>query len=110
LERKIYNGFELLHDLIKLRWVPEIVKSVQLGNNRYNDILKSIPYVSNTELNRKLTVLVEKKVIEKAVDGHNTDYSLLDFGEDLAHIFNHLECLEDKYFDNTGKEVHCPRL
>ena len=26
------NGFQIVHDLIKLRWVPEILKSIQLGN------------------------------------------------------------------------------
>ena len=105
MKNKIYNGFEIVHDLIKLRWVPEIVKSIQHGNSRYNEILRSIPYVSNTELNRKLTILVEKNVVEKNIDGSDTGYSLLNFGEDLAHIFDHLECLEDKYFENS--EVEC---
>ncbi len=99
MESKIYNGFQIVQDLIKLRWVPEIIKSIKLGNRKYNDILRSIPYVSNTELNRKLTALIDKNVIEKAVKGSTTDYALLGFGEDLVHIFNHLECLEDKYFD-----------
>ena len=90
--------------MIKLRWIPEIVKSIQLGNTRYNEILRSIPYVSNTELNRKLTVLLDRKVVARTVDGNDIGYSLLDFGEDLAHIFDHLECLEDKYFDDSSQE------
>ena len=110
MENKVYNGFEIVQDLIKLRWVPEIIKSIKIGNCKYNEILRSIPYISNTELNRKLTVLIDKKVINKAADGYSSDYSLLGFGEDLAHIFNHLECLEDKYFENTGREVHCSKL
>ncbi len=95
---KISNGFEIVQDLIKLRWVPEILKSIELGNHRYSEILTSIPYISHTELNRKLSTLVEKNVIEKRVDDSTTAYYLLSFGKDLVHIFYHLEDLEDKYF------------
>ncbi len=98
METKIFNGFQIVQDLIKLRWVPEILKSIHLGNQRYSDILKSIPYLSHTELNRKLNILIDKKVIEKTINGNNTYYSLLNFGDDLVHIFYHLEDLEDKYF------------
>ncbi|WP_353095371.1 winged helix-turn-helix transcriptional regulator [Tissierella praeacuta] len=101
MKNKIYNGFEIVQDLIKLRWVPEILKSIQLGNQRYSDILNSIPYMSHTELNRKLSILVEKKVIDKRIEDNNTCYSLLNFGKDLVHIFYHLEDLEDKYFQHS---------
>ena len=96
MKNKIFNGFEIVQDLIKLRWVPEILKSINQGNQRYSEILTSIPYMSHTELNRKLAILGEKKVIEKR-DGDGS-YTLLEFGEDLVHIFNHLEDLEEKYF------------
>ncbi|MBC8589805.1 winged helix-turn-helix transcriptional regulator [Wansuia hejianensis] len=97
MKNKIFNGFEIVQDLIKLRWVPEILKSIDLGNHRYSQILRSIPYISHTELNRKLSTLVEKEVVSKTVVDNNTYYSLLDFGDDLVHIFNHLEDLEEKY-------------
>ncbi|GFN36598.1 winged helix-turn-helix transcriptional regulator [Tepidimicrobium xylanilyticum] len=101
MENKVINGFQIVQDLIKLRWVPEILKSIQLGNQRYSEILTSIPYISHTELNRKLSILIEKKVIEKRTNGTNTYYSLLNFGKDLVHIFNHLEDIEEKYFQTS---------
>ena len=51
---KVLNGFKLIHSLIKMRWVPDILKSIELGNYRYNAILASVPGMSHTELNRKL--------------------------------------------------------
>ncbi|NLY85324.1 MAG: helix-turn-helix transcriptional regulator [Tissierellia bacterium] len=96
MKNKIFNGFEIVHDLIKLRWVPEILKSISQGNRRYSEILNSIPYMSHTELNRKLAILGEKKVIEKREE--DGSYLLLEFGKDLVHIFHHLEDLEEKYF------------
>ncbi|OZV11236.1 HxlR family transcriptional regulator, partial [Tissierella sp. P1] len=74
---------------------------IHLGNQRYSDILRSIPYMSHTELNRKLSILIERNVIDKVVDEENTYYSLLSFGKDLVHIFYHLEDLEEKYFQHS---------
>lgn len=102
MKKKIINGFQIVQDLIKLRWVPEILKSIHLGNQHYSDILRSIPYMSHTELNRKLSILIEKNVIDKTVDENTIYYSLLEFGKDLVHIFYHLEDLEDKYFKIEG--------
>lgn len=98
MKNKIENGFQIIHDLIKLKWVPEILESLNLGNFRYNQLLKSIQYISHTELNRKLTMLVERNVISKVTNGHQITYTLTPFGEDLVHIFGHLEKLEDRYF------------
>lgn len=98
---KVANGFEIVHDLIKLRWVPEILKSISIGNTRYSQIQRSIPYISHTELNRKLNILIKRDVIHKRENDGNTYYSLLSFGEDLVHIFNHLEDLEEKYFQTS---------
>ncbi|WP_313164958.1 winged helix-turn-helix transcriptional regulator [Sedimentibacter sp.] len=85
--------------------MPEILKSIYSGNQRYTDILDSIPYMSHTELNRKLSILTERKVIDKTVEGDNTYYSLLNFGKELVHIFYHLEDLEEKYFQQSQRTV-----
>lgn len=98
MKKNKINGLVFIQDLIKLRWIPEILKSIDQGNTKYSDILNSIPYMSHTELNRKLAVLIERNVIEKVVDENENYYTLLNFGKDLVHIFEHLEDLEDKYF------------
>lgn len=100
MSNKIINGFEIVHNLIKLRWIPEIVKSIYLGNIRYSEIQRSIPYLSHTELTRKLNALMAKGVIKKAKGDIGDYYSLESFGRDLVHIFYHLEDLEEKYLHN----------
>lgn len=97
MKNKISSGFQIVHDLIKLRWIPEILKSIHMGNHNYSDILRSIPNMSHTELNRKLSILIERNVIDKKSKGSSTYYSLHNFGKDLVHIFYHLEDLENKY-------------
>lgn len=97
MEYTNYNGFQIVEELVKLRWVPEILKSIESGNSRYSEILNSIPYISHTELNRKLNTLITKNVINKTTDNGVINYNLLIFGKDLVHIFNHLEDLEKRY-------------
>lgn len=99
MKNNISNGFQMVQDMIKLRWIPEIIKSIDAGNSRYSEIQKSIHYISHTELNRKLSILIERGVILKQDNTNNTYYTLLNFGEDLVHIFDHLEALQEKYFE-----------
>lgn len=95
----ISSGFEIVEDLIKLRWVPEILESIDSGNHRYSEIKRSIDGISDTELNRKLTTLVEKGTIVKEEDLDSISYTLLEFGKELVHIFYHLEELQEKYLE-----------
>ena len=65
--KRFIGGLSIVENLIKLRWVPEILGSIELGNRNCSEILKT-PYLSHTELNRKLKILIEKDVI-KRVEG-----------------------------------------
>lgn len=94
----ISSGFQIVEDLIKLRWVPEILESINSGNHRYSEIKRNIDGISHTELNRKLLILIKKGTISKEENLDNTSYILLEFGKELVHIFNHLEELQEKYF------------
>ena len=96
------EGFQLIHDIFRLKWIPEIMDSIATDNNRYTDIAGSIEYISNTELNRKLAMLQERQVIIKdSVEGKE-GYYLTSFGKDLNHIFNHFIEMSEKYIDKTS--------
>lgn len=95
----IYDkGFELIQELVKKRWIPEIIHSISLGNHSYKAILDSIEYLSHTELIRKLKTLEEYDGVEKKKEGNNVYYYLKPLGHDLDHIFSHFVELGDKYF------------
>ena len=91
------DGFELIHDLVKHRWIPEIIGSIASGHENYSDILDDHKFLSRTELNRKLALLLEKNVVEKEVIENRSYYKLLEFGEDLDHIFKHFAEVGSKY-------------
>lgn len=89
------KGIEIVQDLIKKRWIPEILHSIKLGNQTYTEILNSIEYLSQTELQRKLKVLEEKNCILKNVE--ETGYILTEFGNEIDHLFQHVFDLGQKY-------------
>lgn len=91
------EGFQMIHDIFRLRWIPEIITALGNGSHGYNEILKEIEYISNTELNRKLKVLLDRNVIEKVEDEDGAGYYLSEFGEDLDHIFRHFTEMSQKY-------------
>ena len=99
MKSNISSGFEIIEDLIKLKWIPEILESIYSGNQHYTEIRRDIGEISHTELNRKLALLIEKETIEKYEDQGYTSYSLLEFGKELVHIFNHLVEIQEKYCD-----------
>jgi DNA-binding HxlR family transcriptional regulator len=91
------EGFKIIQDIIKLKWVPEVLYVIGADGATYTEILRKVDYLSNTELNRKLAILVERKAVEKVeADGH-TRYQLLPFGRDLDHIFRHFRDMEERY-------------
>lgn len=90
----ITEGFRFMQDMIKLKWVPEILFSIEKGSARYTDILEGIPYISHTELNRKLAVLMEHDALEKIDEDMCAKYRLLPLGEELVEIFKRLMRLE----------------
>ncbi len=97
MSSRMSEGFHLIHDIFRLKWIPEIIQAIAMGNERYTDIAESIDYVSNTELNRKLAVLQTRGVVEKRMGEGREGYELTEFGKDLNHIFNHFVEMSNKY-------------
>ncbi|MBN4069579.1 MAG: HxlR family transcriptional regulator [Alkaliphilus sp.] len=87
------EGFRLIHDIFRLKWIPEIIQTVGHDSQNYSDISRKIGEISNTELNRKLALLIDRQVIEK----REGTYILSKFGKDLDHIFNHFLEMSQKY-------------
>lgn len=101
MNEKMSEGFQLIHDIFRLKWIPEIIESLAAGQNRYSDIAESISYISHTELNRKLSMLQERQVISKKIIDGKDGYYLTDFGNDLNHVFNHFIDMSEKYIDGV---------
>lgn len=91
------EGFKIIQDIIKLKWVPEVLSAIGTDGTTYTEILRKVDYLSNTELNRKLAILVERKAVKKVEEEAHTRYYLLPFGKDLDHIFRHFRDMEKKY-------------
>ena len=96
------EGFELIRDVFRLKWIPEIIESISNEHIRYTDISENIDYISNAELNRKLLILQERHIIVKKSINEKDGYYLTELGEDLDHIFNHFVDMSSKYITKTS--------
>lgn len=96
-EQKRRLGFERVQEVMKHRWVPEILTCIGSGEGRYSEILEKYPFLSKTELNRKLALLKNCHAIEKSDDHMHLPYTLLDFGEDLLKLIESIEAVGSKY-------------
>ena len=98
MRQTMSEGFQLIHEIMKLRWIPEIITSIGHGSKHYSEITSEIDGISNTELNRKLAFLLEKSVIKKLDESTvRSAYVLTEFGLDLDHIFNHFVEMGERY-------------
>ncbi len=102
MSKKMNEGFKLIHDIFRKKWVPEIIQSIVSGNASYTDIADSIEYISKTELNRKLAMLQERQAVKKMSVAGKEGYYITPFGSDLNHIFNHFIEMSDKYISKTS--------
>lgn len=102
MNAKMSEGFQLIHDIFRLKWIPEIIEAIATQKYRYSEIQEDIDYISNTELNRKLAMLQERQVIIKKTINGREGYYLTDFGDDLNHVFKHFVDMSDKYI--SGQE------
>lgn len=97
MKSEFKTGFQVVQNLIKLKWVPEILESIANGNDRYSDILQSVPKISHTELQRKLNILIREDAIEKKKVGSSSIYVMKPYGEDLVHIFLHFANINKRH-------------
>lgn len=79
--------FEKVKDIIKLRWISEIIFAISFYELSYSELLKEIEYISGTELQRKLNILVSNQIIKKNESTNRTTYNLTSIGRELHVIF-----------------------
>ena len=96
--KKFNANFINIQDVLRSKWVPEILISIENGCTSFSSILINVPYLSQTELTRKIKLLLHNGLIEKAEAG---TYALRPFGKDLLHILICIQQLNEKYTLNT---------
>ena len=80
------KDFIYIHDILRLKWVPEILSAIHNGASTFSKILIDIPFISQTELNRKIKFLVERKLITRGP-----------FGKEILYILLYIQRLNAKY-------------
>jgi DNA-binding HxlR family transcriptional regulator len=99
-EPQLSHGLRLMEGIIGGRWNPMILFAMEQGARSYTDIRKSIAFISDTELQRKLNSLIESRLIMKENtpdEPRKTEYLLTGYGKDITHILHHIMDLSIKH-------------
>ncbi|MDD2429140.1 MAG: winged helix-turn-helix transcriptional regulator [Eubacteriales bacterium] len=87
------KGLHLMESIIGGRWNPMILFILEQGTRSYAQIKNGIPYISDTELKRKLSALHDSGLIRKsslAKDRRSSEYLLTAYGERIVHTLHHI--------------------
>lgn len=92
-EPKLEQGLRLMESIIGGRWNPMILFAIENGFSRFTDIKNDITYISDTELQRKLSALIQSQLIVKITaeeDARKSEYQLTSFGGEITHTLHHI--------------------
>lgn len=76
------------------KWKMPIILSIYKGNTRFNEILNSIPKITNRVLSKELKHLEENLLIDRKVTDDypvKVEYTMTDYGLSLQEIAKPLE-------------------
>ncbi len=99
-EPQLSYGLQLMEDIIGGRWNPMILFVMEQGARSYTDIRNSIAYIRDTELQRKLSSLIESRLIMKESspdEPRRAEYLLTGYGKDITHILHHIMDISIKH-------------
>jgi len=81
--RDLHTSINIVQNIVSKSWTSEILFSINHRHHRYTEILNCIPYISSTELRRKLKLLLQYGLILKDEQG---EYHLTLLGQDMMDI------------------------
>ena len=98
-EKELEEGLKLMESIIGGRWNPLILFELEEGAKTYTDIKNSIDYISDTELQRKLSALMDNKLVKKDSmnEARKGEYTLTPYGVDIAHTLRHIMDISVKH-------------
>lgn len=96
------ESYQIIQGILRLNWVVEIITQIVKGQTHYNQIISQVPYLSHTELNRKLKVLMDKKIITRSAD---RSYALTQYGQELYQIMKNMSKLGKKIATTADPKI-----
>jgi DNA-binding HxlR family transcriptional regulator len=79
-------------EILTERWTPLIVRELQCGSTRFNDLQRGVPRMSSALLSRRLKELEYAGVIERTpmAQGRGSEYHLTQSGKELSPIIQRM--------------------
>ncbi len=94
-------------EMIGRRWTAVIISAVRNGANRFSEITKMVPGLSDRLLSERLKELEAEGILERVVVPSTPvriEYNLTDKGQDLAPVMRLLSAWAHKWSDEHPPE------
>ena len=92
--------FMLTLHFIGKRWKPAVLWKIEKGFNRFNQLKKEIPNISDKMLSQALNELEQDKILNKTIYQEvplRVEYSITDFGKSLFPILKQMNTWGNKH-------------
>ncbi|WP_196890421.1 winged helix-turn-helix transcriptional regulator [Aureivirga marina] len=86
------------------RWKPAVLWKINEGVNRFNELKKVLPYISDKMLANTINELTEDLIIEKKIYDETPlriEYYMTDFGKSLISVLEQMNA----WGENTLQEI-----
>jgi len=98
------------HYVIGGKWKLPIIISIYHGNNRFNEILSSIPKITNRVLSKELRHLEENDLISRKVYGDypaRIEYTLTDYCHSITEVLEAMERWGKQHRERIKEKMSC---
>ncbi len=97
-------------ELLDERWTLLVVRELGCGSRRFNELRRGLPRMSPTLLSKRLAHLVRAGVVERRVEGAETQYLLTRAGRELRPVVEALGAWGVRWIGELGDEDLDPQL
>jgi len=97
--------FQLAIELVGRRWTGPILRVLIAGDHRFNELLATIPGLSDRLLTERLRELEEQRIVERLVDPGpplRVSYRITQKGRELSDAFCALGRWAEKWIELDG--------
>ena len=89
----ICKHFQRAAEMVAQRWVPQVVRALEVGPARFGDLRARVPSISDHLLSQRLKALEADGIVERRVTPSTPvriEYRLSKSGRELAGVFAEL--------------------
>ena len=98
----VCEHFQRAAEMVAQRWVPQVIRALEVGPARFGDLRDREPLISDHLLSQRLKALETDGIVERRVTPSTPvriEYRLSKSGRELARVFEQLGTWAERWAD-----------